>query len=155
MNEEKTLLNDKTVIFHERLKPIIEYYREDAEKTDFGALMFAVFEYSMYGEHTDFKDRSLRRDYMALCSAVDLGRESSQKYQTEQIIKSNMRYAKDENDMRARLERKGLSEEDIQNGVDRYKAKQNKDAGINERGQFDKDTDWNAVDHYRRQAGLI
>ena len=155
-DENRTMITDKTVLFHERLEPIMDYFREDAIKTDFGELMFAVFDYSMYGTEPEFDDRLLRSYFKSLKAGVDLGRESSQQYKTEQAIKSNLKYATSEEDMRSRCERKGMTEDEIQNAVDRYRMKQNRDAGLNENGQYPKDPDRGTVnDFFRKKAGLL
>lgn len=141
---------DRTIFFHERLEPIMEFYREDTEKSDFGALMFAVLEYSMYGKETTFEDRTLRRDYKSLVAAVDVGRESLENYRREQFSKITLRYATSENDVIKRCKNKGLSEEETQSVVDRYNAKQNKDSGLTADGQFPPGTPWEVAERFNR-----
>lgn len=155
-DENRTMIADTTVLFHERLEPIMDYFGEDTDKADFGKLMFALLEYSMYGKEPELEDRLLRSYFKSLKAGVDLGRESSHHYKIDQAIKSNLKYATSEEDMKSRCERKGMSEDEIQNALDRYRTKQNRDSGLNENGQYPKEPDRGTVnDLFRKKAGLL
>lgn len=142
----------QTVIFHERIEPLLEYYEDDPEA--FGRIMLSLFKYSVSGKPresvgTDLTDKRERCDLKLLLNMIDQGRESSRRYQVNQIIKSNLRYAQDELDMRKRLELAGLAEAEIQLGVDKYRSKQNQDAGLTSDGQFPAGTSWDTVNKLR------
>lgn len=137
----------QTVIFHERIEPLLEYYADEPEA--FGRIMLALFKYSLYGELVDLHDKREKCDVKLLLNMVDQGRESSRKYQVNQIIKSNLRYAQDEVDMKKRLELAGLAEDEVQLGVDKYRSKQNADAGLTSDGQFPAGTSWDTVSKIR------
>lgn len=140
MDDEKKVI----VCFKDKIEPLMDALEDDNET--FGLLMRAMFNYSLYGEVTEnFADKFQEYAYSQLVGMVDRANEGNREYQVNQIIKANLRYAKSEDDMRTRLERKGLTDDEIDAGLDRFKKKQNADAGMTSDGQFPKGTDWETV----------
>lgn len=144
INEQKS-----TTLFHDRMEPLLEVYEDDFEA--FGRLMHGLLSYSIYGEVITLDDKRENCDLKVLRNMVDMGRESSRKYQINQTIKSNLRYATSEEDMQRRLKMANFSDEEIQQGIDQYRQKQTRDmekqnlsAGLTKDGQL---KDW---DDYRK-----
>ena len=144
INEQKS-----TTLFHDRIEPLLEVYEDDFEA--FGRLMHGLLSYSIYGEVITLDDKRENCDLKVLRNMVDMGRESSRKYQINQTIKSNLRYATSEEDMQRRLKMANFSDEEIQQGIDLYRQKQTRDmekqnlsAGLTKDGQL---KDW---DDYRK-----
>lgn len=144
INEQKS-----TTLFHDRIEPLLEVYEDDFEA--FGRLMHGLLSYSIYGEVITLDDKRENCDLKVLRNMVDMGRESSRKYQINQTIKSNLRYATSEEDMQRRLKMANFSDEEIQQGIDQYRQKQTRDmekqnlsAGLTKDGQL---KDW---DDYRK-----
>jgi len=138
-----------TTLFHDRIEPLLEVYEDDFEA--FGRLMHGLLSYSIYGEVITLDDKRENCDLKVLRNMVDMGRESSRKYQINQTIKSNLRYATSEEDMQRRLKMANFSDEEIQQGIDQYRQKQTRDmekqnlsAGLTKDGQL---KDW---DDYRK-----
>lgn len=144
INESK-----QTVIFHERIEPLLEIYEDDHEA--FGRIMHGLFSYSLYGEIIELPDKRENCDLKLLRNMVDQGRQSNRKYIVNQTIKSNLKVATSEDDMAERLRRKGFDEEEVQQGVDRYRQKMNEEAGLDSSGQFPAGTSWDVVDRYRNR----
>lgn len=147
INEQKS-----TTLFHDRMEPLLEVYEDDFEA--FGRLMHGLLSYSIYGEVITLDDKRENCDLKVLRNMVDMGRESSRKYQINQTIKSNLRYATSEEDMQRRLKMANFSDEEIQQGIDQYRQKQTRDmekqnlsAGLTKDGQL---KDW---DDYRKIYG--
>lgn len=137
----------QTVIFHERLEPLLEYYEDEPDA--FGRIMLGLFRYSLYGEIEELPDKRENCDLKLLRNMVDQGRESNRKYIVNQTIKSNLKSATSEQDMAERMRRKGCDEDEVQQGVDRYRQKVNEDAGLNTNGQFPAGTSWDLIDKMR------
>ena len=131
--------------FRDRIDPYIELYDTLEDYEGFGRLMIAYYKYSANGEVTEFKDPRMNVDFQQLMAMDDRVKIGHVDYIANQTIKSNLRYASSESDMRERLEKKGLSEEQIDEGVYRYRMKFNKDNGLNENGQA---KSWDAVDKW-------
>lgn len=136
INEQKS-----TTLFHDRIEPLLEVYEDDFEA--FGRLMHGLLSYSIYGEVITLDDKRENCDLKVLRNMVDMGRESSRKYQINQTIKSNLRYATSEEDMQRRLKMANFSDEEIQQGIDQYRQKQTRDmekqnlsAGLTKDGQL-------------------
>lgn len=136
-----------TTIFHDRIEPLLEIYEDDMEA--FGRLMYKLFTYSVYGEIETLKDKRENADLKLLCSMVDLGRTSTRAHKVRQTITANLKYAQSVEDMQRRLELAELTEEEIQQGIDQYRAKQNRDAGLTADGQFPKGTSWDVINKMR------
>lgn len=136
INEQKS-----TTLFHDRIEPLLEVYEDDFEA--FGRLMHGLLSYSIYGDIITLDDKRENCDLKVLRNMVDMGRESSRKYQVNQTIKSNLRYATSEEDMQRRLKMANFSDEEIQQGIDQYRQKQTRDmekqnlsAGLTKDGQL-------------------
>lgn len=136
--------NKSTTLFHDRLEPLLEIYEDDMQA--FGRLMYKLFTYSVYGVIDTLEDKRENADLKILCSMVDLGRSSSRSNKVRQTIKANLKYAQSVEDMKRRLELAELTETEIQQGLDQYRAKQNRDAGLTADGQFPKGTPWSTAD---------
>lgn len=136
-----------TTIFHDRIEPLLEIYEDDMAA--FGRLMYKLFTYSVYGEIETLKDKRENADLKLLCSMVDLGRTSTRAHKVRQTITANLKYAQSVEDMQRRLELAELTEEEIQQGIDQYRAKQNRDAGLTADGQFPKGTSWDVINKMR------
>lgn len=136
-----------TVVFHERIEPIIDMFGDDPAA--FGNIMLALFSYSIDGDVVELDDKYQNAVAKTLRSMIDLGRQGSRSYRVNQTIKSNLKYADSEADMRKRLEKNDFTEDEIQIGIDRYRQKQNKDAGLNEDGQYPKGTSWDLIEKQR------
>ena len=150
MDDEKKVI----VCFKDKIEPLMDALEDDNET--FGLLMRAMFNYSLYGEITEnFADKFQEYAYSQLVGMVDRANEGNREFQVNQIIKSNMRYANSEDDMRKRLERKGLTDDEIDVGLDRFRKKQNADIGLNSDGQFPKGTPIEVINEYHRRNGML
>lgn len=145
INEQKS-----TTLFHDRIEPLLEVYEDDFEA--FGRLMHGLLSYSIYGEVITLDDKRENCDLKVLRNMVDMGRESSRKYQINQTIKSNLRYATSEEDMQRRLKMANFSDEEIQQGIDQYRQKQTRDmekqnlsAGLTKDGQLKSWDDYHKI----------
>lgn len=145
INEQKS-----TTLFHDRIEPLLEVYEDDFEA--FGRLMHGLLSYSIYGEVITLDDKRENCDLKVLRNMVDMGRESSRKYQINQTIKSNLRYATSEEDMQRRLKMANFSDEEIQQGIDQYRQKQTRDmekqnlsAGLTKDGQLKNWDDYHKI----------
>ena len=150
MPQSKPYELKQTVVFHERLEPLLEYY--DDEPDAFGRIMLALFKYSLYGEVETLPDKRENCDLKLLRNMVDQSRESNHKYVVSQTIKSNIYAAKDEADLIERLRRKGLNDDEVQQGIDKYRSyadKQKKEAGTADIKQFPKGTSWDEIEKIR------
>lgn len=110
----------QTVVFHERLEPLLEYYDDEPEA--FGRIMLALFKYSIDGEVVELKDKRENCDAKLLRNMVDQSRLSNHKYIVGQTIKSNVYVAESEDDLVQRLRKKGLNDDEVQQGIDKYRA---------------------------------
>ena len=140
-----------TTFFHDRIEPLMEVYEDDM--TAFGKLMYSLFQYSLYGEIVDLGDKRENAELKRLRSMVDIGRESTRSYRVNQTIKSNLRYATSEDDMKNRLQSAGFDDEEIRQGIDSYRQKRIKDAGItlDSNGQA---TSWDSAGLLNGDKGL-
>lgn len=139
MDEEKKVI----VFFTDRIEPLLEACEGDDALL--GKLMRAILVYALYGEITEFNDRFERFTFKQLQSMIDRADEGNHSFKVNQIIKSNLRYAQSEEDMRDRLKKKGLDEDEIDMGLERYRKKAQADLGLNENGQA---KSWDAVDRF-------
>lgn len=139
-----------TTLFHDRIEPLMDIYEDDLEA--FGRLMHALLSYSIYGDVQTLPDKRENGDLKMLRNMIDMGRESSRKYQVNQTIKSNLRYATDEADMQRRLNMAGLTEQEQQQGIDQFRQKlsrdaekQNLSAGLTKDGQLKNWDDYHKI----------
>ena len=144
MDSEKKVI----VCFKDRIEPLLEALEDNDEI--FGLLMRAMFKYALYGETPEnITDMFQKYAFSQLKEMIDRANEGNREFQVNQIIKSNLRYATSEEDMKNRLARKGLTDDEIDIGLDRYRRKQREDLGLTPEGQFPRGTAWEEMQRVR------
>lgn len=125
-DERNTIL-----LYRDRIEVLVDDIAEthtDEDLIYFGEIMLAWLKYALHDEETEqFSDRHARREYVNLVKMTDLARQSTHEKYLENTIKSNLPFATSEDDMRKRLEANGYEGIDVQQGIDRYRLKQEKD----------------------------
>ena len=109
--EEKAI-----VLYRDRIVPLLDVYDDDA----LGRIIRAYLNYALDGEIIELKNKHENADLKQLRGMHDIITYGHKKKQVTQIINSALRYAESSEDMKRRLELKGLDEIDVQDGVDRY-----------------------------------
>lgn len=136
--------SEYTTFFHERIEPILDVYNNELDTEDavhFGQIMIGAFKYSLYGEIISLTDKHDQSYLKGLINAIEVSKAGQRRHNIMQTVKSQLRVATDEQDMRIRMtnwaDDRGinLTEEEIQYAVDQF----NKKAGKKIEADFKQD----------------